>query len=263
MRRLLDKLGQADKDALSLVGKQVQIQASIVRCEAAIGEGGYASIYRCRDERTGNIYALKHIRLGVDGMGAGGGGSDSIAEIQQEAIVMAKLSGHKNILSMHAIAFAGAPVSFTSPCTSPAHLGWPLPTWLLQALGVLLYVLVFGKLPFPGDSKLSVLFGKYELPAGHNKPQVLCDLVRILLTTDPAQRPDIVQVLSLLESWRKALTQQAMGHGSLMDGSLDMAPPGSHAPGGAAQTPSSHLDFNALRVPKTAGAYPPHYCLTH
>ncbi|KAL6765085.1 hypothetical protein V8C86DRAFT_2461037 [Haematococcus lacustris] len=37
-------------------------------------------------------------------------------------------------------------------------------------------------------------------------------------------------------------------HSSLMDGSLDMAPPGSHAPGGAAQTPSSHLDFNALRV---------------
>ncbi|GFH11230.1 protein kinase domain-containing protein, partial [Haematococcus lacustris] len=84
MRRLLDKLGQADKDALSLVGKQVQIQGYVVRCEAAIGEGGYASIYRCRDERTGNIYALKHIRLGVDGMGAGGGGSDSIAEIQQE-----------------------------------------------------------------------------------------------------------------------------------------------------------------------------------
>ncbi|KAJ9526554.1 hypothetical protein QJQ45_017678 [Haematococcus lacustris] len=94
----------------------------------------------------------------------------------------------------------------------------------IWALGVLLYVLVFGKLPFPGDSKLSVLFGKYELPAGHNKPQVLCDLVRILLTTDPAQRPDIVQVLSLLESWRKALTQQAMGHGSRPGQPLPAAP---------------------------------------
>lgn len=30
----------------------------------------------------------------------------------------------------------------------------------VQALGVLLYVLVFGKLPFQGDSKLSILFGK-------------------------------------------------------------------------------------------------------
>ncbi|KAJ9525971.1 hypothetical protein QJQ45_009348 [Haematococcus lacustris] len=282
-------------------------------------------------------------------MGAGGGGSDSIAEIQQEAIVMAKLSGHKNILSMHAIAFAGAPGKetdgymlldycpstlleamqkasfmlddffvyevFSEVCQAVAHMHRQKPPlahrysgsavsagvtgkrdikaenvlrssdgrWVLcdfgsvtdraqvysspaevameeevirrtttpayrrvapemwdllsrqlvdtkvdiWALGVLLYVLVFGKLPFPGDSKLSVLFGKYELPAGHNKPQVLCDLVRILLTTDPAQRPDIVQVLSLLESWRKALTQQAMGHGSRPGQPL----PAAHGPG--------------------------------
>lgn len=31
---------------------------------------------------------------------------------------------------------------------------------LPQALGVLLFVLAFGKLPFQGDSKLSILFGK-------------------------------------------------------------------------------------------------------
>jgi hypothetical protein len=33
----------------------------------------------------------------------------------------------------------------------------------MQALGVLLFVLSFGKLPFPGDSKLAILFGKYEV----------------------------------------------------------------------------------------------------
>ena len=40
----------------------------------------------------------------------------------------------------------------------------------IWALGVLLYVLAYGKLPFPGDSKLSILYGKYDLPPG--RPQV-------------------------------------------------------------------------------------------
>lgn len=62
----------------------------------------------------------------------------------------------------------------------------------VQALGVLLYVLVFGKLPFDGDSKLSILFGKYSLPPG--KPAVLVDLIKDMLVTDPEQRPDIGRV---------------------------------------------------------------------
>lgn len=61
-----------------------------------------------------------------------------------------------------------------------------------QALGVLLYVLVFGKLPFDGESKLSILFGKYSLPPG--KPAVLVDLIKELLVTDPEKRPDITHV---------------------------------------------------------------------
>jgi serine/threonine protein kinase len=40
----------------------------------------------------------------------------------------------------------------------------------IWALGVLLYVLAYGKLPFPGDSKLSILYGKYDLPP--SRPQV-------------------------------------------------------------------------------------------
>lgn len=43
---------------------------------------------------------------------------------------------------------------------------------LLQALGVLLYVLCFGRLPFAGDSKLQIINARYDLPrSGHNRPQ--------------------------------------------------------------------------------------------
>lgn len=34
----------------------------------------------------------------------------------------------------------------------------------IWALGVLLYVLCYGRLPFTGDSKLQILNGKYEMP---------------------------------------------------------------------------------------------------
>jgi hypothetical protein len=41
----------------------------------------------------------------------------------------------------------------------------------LQALGVLLYVLCFGRLPFAGDSKLAIINARYDLPrSGHNRP---------------------------------------------------------------------------------------------
>jgi hypothetical protein len=43
----------------------------------------------------------------------------------------------------------------------------------VQALGVLLFVLCFGRLPFAGDSKLQILNGKYEMPAAPSRaPQV-------------------------------------------------------------------------------------------
>eukprot|EP00775_Hariotina_reticulata_P009414 gene9414-9578_t len=40
------------------------------------------------------------------------------------------------------------------------------------ALGVLLYVLCFGRLPFTGDSKLQVLNAKYDIPPNTRPPQV-------------------------------------------------------------------------------------------
>jgi len=71
-----------------------------------------------------------------------------------------------------------------------------------QALGVLLYVLVYGKLPFEADSKLSVLFGKYTLPPG--KPAVLVDLIRDLLVRVPqrAARPAGRMLMCRAVAWR-------------------------------------------------------------
>ena len=47
------------------------------------------------------------------------------------------------------------------------------------ALGVLLYVLAFGKLPFPGDSKLAILYGKYDMPPG--RPAAMRALIQDML----------------------------------------------------------------------------------
>lgn len=44
---------------------------------------------------------------------------------------------------------------------------------------MLLYVLSFGKLPFQGDSKLSILYGKYDMPAG--RPAALRSLIQDML----------------------------------------------------------------------------------
>ena len=66
-----------------------------------------------------------------------------------------------------------------------------------QALGVLLYLLCYGRLPFSGDCKLQVLNGEYSLPPG--RPAQLVELVRGLLAVDPAARTDIDDVLRRLE----------------------------------------------------------------
>jgi len=79
----------------------------------------------------------------------------------------------------------------------------------IWALGVLLYVLMFGKLPFAGDAKLSIVFGKYTIPPGRS--QALCNLIREMLVVNPTERPDIFRVLSMLEEVRVSLTAQLVG----------------------------------------------------
>ncbi|WIA38907.1 hypothetical protein OEZ86_005060 [Tetradesmus obliquus] len=63
----------------------------------------------------------------------------------------------------------------------------------IWALGVLLFVLCFGRLPFAGDSKLQILNGKYDMPPTPSRAPQLRALIRAMLALDPAQRPDIRQ----------------------------------------------------------------------
>ena len=70
----------------------------------------------------------------------------------------------------------------------------------LQALGCLLYYLAYGKLAFMGEAKLQVLNGDFTLPPRPQRPQPMKDLIRLMLTVQPAERPDIDLVLGRLGS---------------------------------------------------------------
>ncbi|EFJ43797.1 hypothetical protein VOLCADRAFT_95933 [Volvox carteri f. nagariensis] len=306
MKKLFDKVGKK-RESNSLVGKVVLVGQFSVKVEAVIGEGGFATIYKCVNMKSGHIFALKHMRLGAD--------ADAIKEVQQEAKTMARLKGHPNILRLHAVAFAGPAGSETDgfmlldycpqtllevmqranftlddylvyevfqdvvwavahmhKCNPPlAHRDlkaenvlknsegrWVIcdfgsstaraqvydtPTeiameeenirrtttpayrapemWDLYsrqridtavdvwALGVLLYVLAFGKLPFQGDSKLSILYGKYDMPPG--RPAAMRALIQDMLQVNPNDRPDVFQVISKLDVLRQALSADPTG----------------------------------------------------
>eukprot|EP00798_Chlamydomonas_sp_ICE-L_P002789 gene2789-12664_t len=89
----------------------------------------------------------------------------------------------------------------------------------IWALGVLLYVLAYGKLPWPEDGKLAILWGKYEIPPG--RPAAMEDIIRTLLTVDPAIRPGIFEVLSKLDGLKHALNSEFEPHAAESAQSLD------------------------------------------
>ena len=99
MKKFLQKIGNKGDGTPTLLGKTVQVGQSQVRVETLLGEGGFACIYKVRDVNTGQLFALKHLRLQAD--------ADALVEVQKEAKTMANLRGHPNVLRLHAVAFAG------------------------------------------------------------------------------------------------------------------------------------------------------------
>ena len=74
---------------------------------------------------------------------------------------------------------------------------------MLQALGCLLYYLLFGKLAFQAEAKLQILNGDISVPP--SRPPPLIALLRELLVVNPAGRPDIIAVLRRLQEVAEAL----------------------------------------------------------
>lgn len=60
-KRLQNLAKRESSGALS--GKQLAVGAKVVRVDRLLGEGGFATIYRCTDVETGAVYALKHYIL--------------------------------------------------------------------------------------------------------------------------------------------------------------------------------------------------------
>jgi hypothetical protein len=60
----LKKIAQSAKAGSGpLTGKTVKVQSYSVKIENVLGEGGFATIYRCSDNTTKASFALKHFRL--------------------------------------------------------------------------------------------------------------------------------------------------------------------------------------------------------
>ena len=70
-----EAFGNQGQHATGLVGQMLQIGAYRVRVEGIVGEGGYATIYKVRDQGTGVAYALKVVRV------AGNSEFDSLVQI--------------------------------------------------------------------------------------------------------------------------------------------------------------------------------------
>mgnify|MGYP001114411417 CR=1 FL=1 len=56
----------------------------------------------------------------------------------------------------------------------------------LQALGCLLYLLCYGRLPFDAEAKLQIMSGRYSMPG--SRPEQLRGLIRDMLVVDASKR---------------------------------------------------------------------------
>lgn len=69
-------------------------------------------------------------------------------------------------------------------------VGTPVDVW---ALGCMLYLLCYGRLPFDAEAKLQILNGRYTLPAGQ-RPPAMEALLHDMLKANPLERMTIDQV---------------------------------------------------------------------
>jgi cyclin G-associated kinase len=74
----------------------------------------------------------------------------------------------------------------------------------IWALGCVLFLLCFNKHPFEDGAKLRIINGKFQIPATDRDFTEFHDLIRLTLNTDPAQRPNINEIMAHLENMAKS-----------------------------------------------------------
>lgn len=79
-----------------LQGKTIDVGDHRLRVEEHLGDGGFAVIYRVKDVRSGQYYALKHIVMRTP---------EAKTALKDEAKIMKKVQGHPNIISLYCVAF--------------------------------------------------------------------------------------------------------------------------------------------------------------
>ena len=72
-------------------------------------------------------------------------------------------------------------------------------------LGCILFSLAFYKHPFQECTTLSIVNAGYYMPQSHQYSAKFENLIRNLLTPDPALRYDIDQVIEILDQWENVL----------------------------------------------------------
>lgn len=63
MLKALKGLAGGRETSGALSGKQVVVGSRTVKVDKVLGEGGFATIYRCTDVDTGDVLAIKHFVL--------------------------------------------------------------------------------------------------------------------------------------------------------------------------------------------------------
>jgi AP2-associated kinase len=68
-------------------------------------------------------------------------------------------------------------------------------------IGCMLFTLCFYKQPFQEASKLSIVNGAYTFPKDHNYPEKLVDIIRMMLTPNPIDRPSIDELCHIFNDY--------------------------------------------------------------
>ena len=75
----------------------------------------------------------------------------------------------------------------------------------IWSLGCVLYTMVFKEQPFMNAQKLEIINGNYNFPRDEQKlySEKFLDLIRVMLTPNPNDRPNIIQIMEWTNYWKE------------------------------------------------------------